>query len=255
MSPRATNLRGMVLDLLFPKVCAACGRGPWPFCPGCRDALIPIKCPMCARCGAPVSVGVATCEHCPPPEVDCARSAFVFEGPLRKAIHRLKFAGDRSVAAALGSAMAAVLDGEPDAITWVPLSRGRLAERGYDQARALARAVSRQTGVPAQRLLVRSRDLPPQALRGAEERRSALADAFSASRRPPARILLVDDVMTTGATAAECARALKHAGASDVEVLTAGRALRKVWGEQGGRVLSSSGLRFGSVVARGEVPR
>lgn len=144
---------------------------------------------------------------------------------MRKAIHRLKFAGDRSVAAALGSAMAAVLDREPDLITWVPLSRARAAERGYDQARALARSVSRSTGARSLGLLVRSRDLPPQALRGAAERRRALVDAFSASRLPPSRVLLVDDVMTTGATAAECARALKGAGAEHVDVLTAARAL------------------------------
>ena len=220
-------MRRVVLDLLFPKACAACGEGSWPFCPTCLEALTPIKRPMCARCGAPTLVDVALCDQCPPPDVDRARSAFVFGGPLRKAIHRLKFAGDRGVAAALGAAMAAVLDREPDVITWVPLSRARVAERGYDQARALARSVSHRTGTPVLGLLARSLDLPPQALRGAAERRRALADAFSASRRPPARVLLVDDVMTTGATAAECARALKLAGAIDVEVLTAGRAMRR----------------------------
>ena len=214
------------MDTLFPKVCAACGDGPWPFCPACSEALTPIDHPLCSRCGAPALVVTDRCDHCPPPDVDRARSAFVFRGPLRKAIHRLKFAGDRGVAAALGSAMAAVLDREPDAITWVPLSRARLSERGYDQARALARTVSRLTGAPMSALLSRARDLPPQALRGAAERRLALTDAFSASRRSPPRVLLVDDVMTTGATAAECAKALKIAGAIDVEVLTAGRALR-----------------------------
>ena len=216
----------MVLDLLFPKACAACGDGPWPFCPACRAALTPIDPPLCCRCGAPARAVVDRCDHCPPPDLDRARSAFVFRGPLRKAIHRLKFAGDRGVAAALGAAMAAVLDRETDAITWVPLSRARLAERGYDQARALARTVSRLTGTPTSALLSRATDLPPQALRGAAERRRALVGAFSASRPPPPRVLLVDDVMTTGATAAECAKALKIAGAIDVEVLTAGRALR-----------------------------
>jgi ComF family protein len=245
----------MVLDLLFPRACAACGDGPWPFCSACRVALTPIDHPLCSRCGAPARAAVDRCELCPPPDVDRARSAFVFRGPLRKAIHRLKFAGDRGVAAALGGAMAAVLDREPDVITWVPLSRARWAERGYDQARALARTVSRLTRTPVSELLSRSRDLPPQALRGATERRSALTDAFSASRRPPPHVLLVDDVMTTGATAAECAKALKIAGAAGVEVLTAGRALRRARGVWGEPVLSSDGLRSGSVVARGEVPR
>jgi ComF family protein len=138
---------------------------------------------------------------------------------------RLKFGGWRSVAEALGGAMAAVSDVEADAVSWVPLSPGRLAQRGYDQARALALSVSRSLELPYRRLLSRVTDTVPQTARAGPERRRAMRDAFRAiGRAPPARVLLVDDVLTTGATAAECARVLRSAGAREVRLLTAARA-------------------------------
>jgi predicted amidophosphoribosyltransferase len=154
-----------------------------------------------------------------------ARAPFLFEGPARRAIHRLKFSGWRSVAGALAGAIVALGPPEADAVTWVPLARARLASRGYDQAKALARAVASRTGTPAVPLLRRATDDGPQARRRGEERREAVRDAFrSSGRHPPPRVLLVDDVLTTGATAADCARALREAGAREVALVTAARA-------------------------------
>src|SRR5205085_9665718 len=93
---------------------------------------------MCRRCGRPTDVPMSYCLDCPPPPIAVARSPFLFRGPVRSAVHRLKLAGWRAVADALGDAMAAVNVFRADAVTWVPLSRLRLAERGYDQARSLA---------------------------------------------------------------------------------------------------------------------
>jgi predicted amidophosphoribosyltransferase len=169
---------------------------------------------------------VAGCRDCPPPPVTSVRAAFLFEGPARRAVHRLKFAGWRDVARALSAAVAACPDlPEADVITWVPLARRRLAERGYDQARALAVGLAGALGLPAVKLLRRRVATGPQARRTAEQRREALRGAFVAIRRPPERVLLVDDVLTTGATVAACAQALVEGGGRDVLVAAAARAL------------------------------
>jgi predicted amidophosphoribosyltransferase len=165
------------------------------------------------------------CRDCPPPEIAVARAPFLFEGPARRAIHRLKFSGWRSVADALADAIVTVGPPPADAVTWVPLARARLASRGYDQARALAGAVAARTGIRAVPLLRRATDTGPQARRRGEERHRAMRGAFRPHGRPaPPRVLLVDDVLTTGATAAACARALQEAGAREVGLVTAARA-------------------------------
>jgi ComF family protein len=143
-------------------------------------------------------------------------------------VHRLKFAGDRSVAQALAAAMVAAGDFEPDAVTWVPLSRSRLLERGYDQAKALADEVGSLMERPSLRLLRRVADVAPQAKRTGAERREAMLGAFAfcfSGHRMPLDVLLVDDVLTTGSTAAECARVLLEGGVRRVDVLVAARAL------------------------------
>jgi predicted amidophosphoribosyltransferase len=172
---------------------------------------------------------VQGCRDCPPDPVDAARSPFLYAGPVRSALHRLKFGGLRAVAEALGRAMATVatdVAGEAGIVTWVPVSRIRLARRGYDQARALAAVVCGQLGLPRARLLLRPTEIGPQARRSGPERRGALRGAFvSSGRDPPATVLLVDDVLTTGATAAECAEVLGAAGARRVVLLTAARSL------------------------------
>jgi ComF family protein len=111
-----------------------------------------------------------------------------------------------------------------DVITWVPLARKRLAERGYDQAKALAVESARLLERPSASLLRRTRATTPQAKRSGAERRRALQGAFVATRAAvPRRVLLVDDVLTTGATVAACAQALQAAGAEQVHVLAATR--------------------------------
>ncbi len=190
---------------------------------------------------------VASCRHCPPSEISRARAPFLFEGPVRRAVHRLKFAGWRPVAEALGAAMCSVWDDRPDALTWVPLSRRRLAERGYDQARALAKVVGRRLDLPAIPLLRRIADPGPQARRGGRDRREAMRGAFAVLSDAPRRVLLVDDVLTTGATAGACAEVLWRAGAHEVGLLTAARA---VSGAVAPSILGS-GPVSGSVVARG----
>jgi ComF family protein len=214
------------LDVVFPRRCAGCGRGPWPFCARCLVELRPITPPWCVRCGAPSILDVPTCRDCPPSQVTSARAPFRYEGAARTAIHRLKFSGWRDVAGAVAASIAAAPGGLPpvDVVTWVPLARRRLATRGYDQARALAVALGRRLDVPVARLLRRTVATGPQAARSGAERRSAMAGAFTAVRSIPPRVLLVDDVLTTGATVAACADALRAAGAREVHVAALARA-------------------------------
>ena len=218
-------MRAGFLDVVFPKRFAGCARGGWPFCPDCVSALTPLVPPWCARCGLPWPRPRDTCPRCPPFELDGARAAFLYDGPARRAIHKLKFSGWRGVGEALGRAMASTAPPAIDAVTWVPLARRRLAERGYDQAKVLAMSVARELGVPTALPIRRAVATGPQAQRSAADRRTAMRGAFAPNGKPcPARVLLVDDVLTTGATAAACAVVLREAGARSVFLLVAGRA-------------------------------
>ena len=128
------------LDVVFPPCCAGCGAPAWPFCERCTRGLRALAPPWCHRCGAPSLGGdVAGCGDCPPEEIAHARAPFAFEGPARASVHHLKYRGVRGVGRALGAAMATCAPPGADVVTWVPLARRRRAERGFDQARVLAR--------------------------------------------------------------------------------------------------------------------
>jgi ComF family protein len=187
---------------------------------------VPLEPPWCARCGRPSTLPVSSCPECPPAPIASSRAPFLYDGPAKAAIRRLKFSGWRDIAAALAAAVA-VCDGLPsvEVVTWVPLARRRLAERGYDQARAIAVALGRELDLPVARSLRRRLSTAPQARRPLAERRTAMQGAFQAIGTPPPRVLLVDDVLTTGATLASAAQALLTGGASRVHVAAAARSL------------------------------
>jgi ComF family protein len=215
------------LEIFFPPRCAGCSGRGFPFCAACSAALITLEPPWCDRCGAPLEAPADGCSRCPPRPIASARAPLLFDGPARAAILRLKFSGWKIVARALAGAMVTTVRAEdrPEAVTWVPLARDRRAQRGYDQAEALAMQVARRLELPAVRLLRRVSSTDPQARRSARERRSAMRGAFAPVGAAPRSVLLVDDVLTTGATAAECASVLAGSGATGVHLLTAARSI------------------------------
>lgn len=244
-----------LFEVFFPRRCAACGRGAWPFCETCAGGLTALTPPWCERCGRPFDAATVACADCPPEGPAWARAPFLYEGPAKRALHRLKFSGHRTVADAFAAPMATALERAPSGavLTWVPLGRRRRRTRGFDQSEALARRISAQAGLPVRRLLVRAVETAPQARRGGEARRRALAGVFRAIPPVPAVIVLVDDVLTSGATAAECCRTLLEAGAREVGVLTAARSLGGPLPTRSAKI--EAGLRSGSVVARGRFSR
>lgn len=145
---------------------------------------------------------------------------------MARLVRGLKLSRWRALAPHLAAAMAEVLEAPAQAATWVPLAPRRRAERGFDQAQLLARGIARREGLPLVRALARREETRAQATRTGRERRGGLDAAFVPIRPVPSRVLLIDDVLTTGSTAAACARALARAGAEEVHVLVAARAVR-----------------------------
>jgi ComF family protein len=225
------------LDLVFPAVCPVCSDrlGPGrrdPLCGACWRAFIRIAPPWCDRCGVPsAAVAPRICAVCAatPPPFDYARAAAVYEGAMREIVHALKFGGRRSLARPLGDLLRESCGrfgvDPPDALVPVPLARARERERGFNQAELVAGRLADTLGVRLRpRWLVRLRATAPQSELSATDRQANVAGAFAAAPAVRGRhVVVVDDVMTTGATAAECARALRRAGARRVGVLAVAR--------------------------------
>ena len=230
-SALVSRFGGTLLDLLFPPRCLGCGRGGGFLCPSCVEAFPRIEPPLCPRCGIPLEVEVL-CPRCleSPPTADGIGSVFLFDGLVRETVHQLKYRNLRAMALPLGRLLAEYLDPHPlpaDALVPVPLHSGRLRRRGFNQASLLAGHMGRILGLPlVENALVRLQDAPSQAgAASAAERHGNVRGAFSCRGQGlrGRRVLLVDDVCTTGATLDACALALKEAGVASVWGLTVAR--------------------------------
>ncbi len=228
-----------LLDLVYPPHCLVCEEHARPIlCEECAARfVVPIPEPICAICGRPNEPDDTDCRHCRENRpgggwgFDTARATAIYEGPLRHAIHRLKYGRSEPLGAALGAFLANRLVADellvwprPDAVAAVPIHAQRLAKRGFNQAATLGSPVADLLGVPfLPRAVVRARRTPPQVGLSRDARLANLADAFVVP--DPAAVagktlLLIDDVFTTGTTASACAHALKNARALRVDVAT-----------------------------------
>jgi ComF family protein len=229
------------LDLVFPALCPVCaaslgdGRQD-PLCGSCWAAIPRIAPPWCERCGLPLGgltlrprPAPPTCGPCraDPPAWDWARAGAEYAGVVRDAIHAFKFEGKRALARPLAALVLEQASGDPggDVLLPVPLARTREQERGFNQAALVAERLAERSCLPVRPgWLVRVRPTAPQSELSSAERRANVRGAFAAAPAVAGRsVIVVDDVLTTGATAAECARALRAAGAARVGVLTVAR--------------------------------
>ena len=234
---------GALLDFFLPHACPLCGTefspsSSQPLCRQCLGGIHPVNSPRCPRCSLPYPTENDTdhlCERClrHTPAFSWVVAAGQYRETLREAVHRFKYRGVIGLDRALGDLLAAAVLSErpgfrPDLLVPVPLHPGRLRQRTYNQALLLARRLARQWRLPvASRLLVRCRATAPQQGLNAEARRQNLRGAF-ALRAPvkDVRVLLIDDVLTTGATAETCCRVLLEGGAGEIGVAVLGRAAR-----------------------------
>ena len=214
---------GRLLDLALPPVCAGCGTEGDAICAACLPSVA-------TRIALPPGTPLGLAEGPPDPLLQLEWCA-PFAGTTRRALHALKYAGERRLAAPLGAAVAerwrlAGVGGE--VLVPVPVHEGRRRERGYDQAALIAEAAAARLGLPWRAAIVRTRATTAQYRLDRRHRASNVADAFSVASGDLAAVagrwvVLVDDVVTTGATLCASARALQDAGAMAVSAVTVAR--------------------------------
>jgi ComF family protein len=247
-----SQIRGMceaLASLVFPAPCRICNRildtgSRIPFCHECIEAIKqPLREPLCSQCGRPI-VSTAVVEGISRPlchicrsgvyAFDMARSLGDYTPRMSRAILLLKYGNVAPLGAWFAKALADLIeknseDFAADAVVPVPLDRARFRERGYNQAELIAKPLARLLGIPFRSyLLVRTRPRPNHLRLTLRERWETVRGAYAphdAAQVDKLRVLLVDDVFTTGATLDACSRALKGAGAARVVGLTVARAL------------------------------
>ena len=246
------HFRGMceaLASLVLPAPCRICTRildtgSAIPFCQACMKALMQaLPEPLCAQCGRPI-VSAAVAESISLPQChlcrngiyafDLARSFGAYTPRMSRAILLLKYGNVAPLGAWFSRRLASLVNGQPeafaaDAVVPVPLDQGRLRERGYNQAELIAKPLAHILGIPFRSyLLVRKRPRPNQLQLTRRERWETVRGAYATHKMAQVdklRVILVDDVFTTGATLDACSRALKEAGAARVVGLTVARAM------------------------------
>lgn len=225
-SSRARKLAGNIVDIVLPPVCANCGRVGDLFCAACRGQIEWVVEPVCESCGRPTKPGVSPCIACAraPLPLKQVRAAALYADPIQHVLHRFKYEGLFALAGPLAEVMFLAWphwQQSIDLVLPIPLHKARMRERGYNQAELLMRAVEQQLhwephSPPT--ALIRIRHTRPQVGMSWSQRRANVRRAFVADPGHVVgkKVLLIDDVYTTGATLAAAAEALLNAGASSV---------------------------------------
>lgn len=222
-----------LLDLLYPPYCGGCSARGARWCRNCQMEAVKIMPPICPRCGlSQTRSGLCSLCRKSPPQYTALRSWALFKGPVRSAIHRLKYYKDIALGEVLSRHLITCLettDWVLDAVIPVSLGVARMAERGYNQASLLARPLALGMGLNYEPGgLQKIRDTPAQVGLSLEQRKINVAGSFQADSNIVAgkRVLLVDDVSTSGATLNACAEALQSGAAAAVYAITLARASR-----------------------------
>lgn len=210
--PSFSHLIDSFLALLFPERCAGCGQFGHTLCLSCCMRFVPY------------SGGVRAL-----PGVDAVNIAYVYQNPVRQAVHQLKYRRRRHVAKPLGEMLGTAAEeflAGTGAVVPVPMHAERRAERGFNQAEEIAKVTASMAGIPClAEQLVRTRATGQQVHLNARERQENMRGAFAwrSANAPPNRVVILDDVMTTGATISACALALREAGCSEVKAVALAR--------------------------------
>jgi ComF family protein len=218
-----------VLEIVLPHRCAVCEAPGTALCEACRAALIRLAPPLCERCGSPGAWPVRRCAECAGRRLGFARAraAIVYDERARRFVLTWKERGRRMLATLAADLIAEVLSPpDVDVLAFVPADPERRRRRGDAPAARLAHELADRWQLPVRPLLTRTRAGPRQRGQRLADRRRNVRGAFAALGEAPRRVCLVDDVYTTGATAAACATVLRRAGARRVEVVSLARAVR-----------------------------
>ena len=218
-----------LLDLLLPERCVACRMEGALLCDECRTGLLRLGGTLCARCGAPTAWPVERCGECAGRRLPfaSARAAVAYDKGARALVGAWKERGLGRIARLAADLVVEVVPPpRAEVLTWIPGDADRSRWRGVNTAETLARELCARWDLPAASTLRRTRSVPRQRGLPRSERRKNVQGAFSATTAP-AVVALIDDVYTTGATAAAASAALKRSGARAVHVVTFARAVRR----------------------------
>jgi competence protein ComFC len=210
---------------IYPERCVGCERRASDvLCRTCFDALPRVGSPVCGRCGLPTAFATFVCEECK--NVDfgfqSARAPLKYDGVGKQVVHALKYRGYKRVVGRLAAPLMLQVVGEGhfDAVVPVPLHSSRLRKRGFNQAVLLARGVAEKMKATVSDTLEVVRSTRDQVELSAAQRRANVAGAYTATKPLRGKILLIDDVFTTGATMSACAGTMVRAGAEEVHALS-----------------------------------
>jgi predicted amidophosphoribosyltransferase len=218
-----------LLDLLLPMRCVVCGAGGPQLCASCWERLPRLQPPFCDRCGAPTAWPVGRCRECSGRRLAfvSARAAVAYDDDVRRLVGSWKERGLRRLAREAAELVTEAVPAPPvDALTFVPPESGRSLERGHHPAERLARELGERWALPVLTLARRTRPAPRQRGLALADRRRNVVGAFAPAAQSPRKVALVDDVYTSGATAAAAASSLRKGGARRVEIVTFARVVR-----------------------------
>ena len=228
------SLISQFFNILYPARCPLCGSNSdvftlSPFCGSCWSEIQRYTGPSCRVCAIPfASEHARVCGQClkKPPPFSRVITYGLYEGVIREAINQFKFYGLRRLSKPLGNLLLGFDFPAADGVVPVPLTIARLRERGFNQSLLIARIIAKEIMAPLlMDILVKEKETPPQIGLNARERLLNLRNAFAVKGSVKGmRLLLVDDVMTTGATVTECSKQLIKSGAEEVVVMTLARA-------------------------------